>query len=252
MLPLGYVLEQQWLTAPEARIYLCALELWVAPASQIARKLDENRVSVYSTLQLLVKKGIIVEITKNKVKQYIPLSPDKLLERSQSKTDMLGGVMSDLLALTANDQGRPSVQVYEWIEWIKMCYEDTLQYPDSELKAFLGYGKVEKTLQRWLNYEYLPRRLKHRIHARVIIPADLKKNTYDYATNIDQKAYDTMTTIKYIEDADFSLTNEINLYWEDKVLMVMFNQNEMMGLVIKSKMLFDTLSSLFNLTRKKW
>lgn len=251
MLSIPYILEQQGLSSQEAKVYLCALELWHAPASQIARKLNENRVTVYSILQWLVKKNIILEMTKNKVTHYIAISPQKFLEKSQEKTDMLSGIMADLLALTANDQGRPSIQVYEWVDWLKMCYEDTLNYPDSVIKAFLWYGKVEKSLKRRLNYQYLSNRLQKNIHAKVIIPWALKNNIYDYAPNVDTKAYGKLTTLKFVNDKEFSLSNEINLYGEDRILMVMFGETELIWLVIKSKMLYDTLSALFDLTWKK-
>ncbi len=51
-----------------------------------------------------------------------------------------------------------------------MCYEDTLQYPESTLKAFLGYGKIQNQLKNWLDSIYLPKRIQKKILAKVLVP----------------------------------------------------------------------------------
>ncbi len=107
MLPLTSVLEQQGLSPQEARVYLANLELGAVPVSMIARKLGENRVTVYSTIQGLVKKQLIFEVNKNKVMHYTALSPQKLLEKSQEKTSNLEAVMSTLLAMNLNADQKP-------------------------------------------------------------------------------------------------------------------------------------------------
>ncbi len=107
MLPLTSVLEQQGFSPQEARVYLANLELGAVPVSMIARKLGENRVTVYSTIQGLVKKQLIFEVNKNKVMHYTALSPQKLLEKSQEKTSNLEAVMSTLLAMNLNADQKP-------------------------------------------------------------------------------------------------------------------------------------------------
>jgi sugar-specific transcriptional regulator TrmB len=131
------LLEQFNFSPLEARIYLATLELGQAPASQIARKIDENRVSVYSCLQALMKKGVILTVVKNKVVHYSAISPKNLLTTAQQKIESLSEKMPELLALSNTFGNRPSMQLYEGLEGLKMVYEDMLSYPESTMKMFL-------------------------------------------------------------------------------------------------------------------
>ena len=242
------ILEQQWFSPLEARVYLATLELGQAPAGQIARKLQENRVTVYSCLQGLMKRDIIITVVKNKVMNYSAISPKNLLRIAQEKADLLSEKMPEMLALSTLFNDKPSTQFYEGVEGLKMLYEDILQYPSSTIKSFLWYGEVEKGLERYLNYIFLPARLKKKISAQVILPQSLKDSiVYDPVKDSKKK----LTKIRFVSDTDFIQYNEINLYGEEKVSIVMFSENEMMGLLIKSKTLYKTFSSLFDLTRKR-
>lgn len=250
MLPLTTILEQQGFSSIEARVYLSTLELWQAPVSQIARKLNENRVTIYSVIQWLVKKRLLFEIPKNKVMHYAAQSPKKLLAQAQEKVADLEDAMSTFLAMSSEADKKPNMQIYEGLDWIKMCYEDTLNYPNSTLKAFLGYGEIEPSLKRWLNNRYLSKRIKNQIVAKVIVPENLKSQYY-YPPEADKKTYSKYTELGFVSDPNFELYNEIDLYGEDKVCIVMFREHEMMGIIIKSKLLYSTLSALFDLTWKR-
>ncbi|MDR0369479.1 MAG: helix-turn-helix domain-containing protein [Candidatus Peribacteria bacterium] len=131
------ILEQQGFSPLEARVYLATLELGQAPASQIARKINENRVTIYSTLQNMVEKNQILTVVKNKVTQYSAISPKTLLKLAQEKADSIAEKMPELLALSSLFNDKPSVQFYDGLDGLKMLYEDTLNYPKTTLKAFL-------------------------------------------------------------------------------------------------------------------
>lgn len=197
-----------------------------------------------------MKKQALFVISKNKVSHYGAQPPKKLLSIAQERIENLESAMGTLLAMDANANYRPNVQMYEGVEGIKMCYEDTLNYPKSTLKAFLGYGEIQSQLKRWLDNRYLPQRIKHQILARVLAPGKLQSEYY-YPPHLDPKTYGKYTELGFIQDSVFDLYNEINLYGEDKVFMVMFRQEEMMGMIIKSKLLYNTLSALFDLTWKR-
>jgi sugar-specific transcriptional regulator TrmB len=137
------ILEQQGFSPLEARVYLATLELGQAPASQIARKLQENRVTVYSVLQHMVQKHQILTVMKNKVVNYSAISPKTLLKTAQEKADLISESMPEFLALSTLFNDKPSVQFYEGLDGLKLIYEDTLNYPATTLKAFLGYEKVD-------------------------------------------------------------------------------------------------------------
>ncbi|MBU1627407.1 helix-turn-helix domain-containing protein, partial [bacterium] len=63
---LDKILQDNGFSEKEAKIYLATLELSNAPASSIARRVKENRVTVYSVLKNLVKRGMAQEFVKGK------------------------------------------------------------------------------------------------------------------------------------------------------------------------------------------
>jgi sugar-specific transcriptional regulator TrmB len=114
------------------------LELGQAPASRIATKLNENRVTVYSALEAMKKRDLVLTVVKNKVVQYSAISPKSLLKNMQEKADSLAEAMPELLALsTLFNSDKPSVQFYEGVEGLKMVYEDTVSEFGSTIKSYL-------------------------------------------------------------------------------------------------------------------
>jgi sugar-specific transcriptional regulator TrmB len=134
---LTHTLEKQGFSPLEARVYLATLELGQAPASRIANKVNENRVTVYSALEAMKKRDLMLTVTKNKVVHYTAISPKSLLKNMQEKADLLTEAMPELLAISTLFNEKPSVQFYEGIEGLKLLYEDMLNYPETTMKSFL-------------------------------------------------------------------------------------------------------------------
>ena len=110
---LNQVLQEYGLSAKEASLYLACLELGSAPVSSIARRLGENRVTTYSNLKNLVKRGIVNEKIKNKAMSYVVVPPQDLLDKLQKKYDLLKEKMPEFLAIASKYDNKPQVQLFE-------------------------------------------------------------------------------------------------------------------------------------------
>ena len=97
---------------------------------------------------------------------------------------------------------------------------------------------------------YLPLRIKREISAEVLMTMDMK-GLKDYAPMNEKEMAANYTAVKFVSDPLFQLSNEIILYGDEKIALIMFGENEMMGLLIKSKLLYTTLVSLFDLTWRR-
>lgn len=64
------------LSPKEAKIYISTLELGESPASEIANHAGEQRLSTYSVLERLCKKGFVSQYQKKRVKFFGALSPE--------------------------------------------------------------------------------------------------------------------------------------------------------------------------------
>lgn len=68
------------LSPKEAKVYIAALELGESPASEIANYAGEQRLSTYSILERLCKKGFVSQYQKKRVKFFRALSPESFLK----------------------------------------------------------------------------------------------------------------------------------------------------------------------------
>lgn len=79
------ILVQYGFSLKEAEIYLANLSMGSSPASSIARKVNENRVTVYSILKKLVSEGVAHTVTKKNTTFYTVISPEQLLKNLEEK-----------------------------------------------------------------------------------------------------------------------------------------------------------------------
>ena len=248
---LNDILQQHWLSKSESKAYLATLELWTSPVSKIARKIGEWREATYYILENLAKKWYIKSVVMNKVTHYFAISPDELLDIQKWKIQRLMWAMPELLALWNWAENKPKVSLFEWTEWLKFLYQDTIKKENSEIKAFLWYTNTDKYLQKYLNTVHLKEREKNNVSAKILMPISMKKEEW-YEPNDKKEESKKHTEIKYISDVDFILNNEIDLYDDNKVWIMLYGTNEMFWLLIQNKSIHDMLTSLFDLLRKIW
>ena len=245
---LNQILQDLGLSPKEASVYLACLELWSAPASTIARRLGENRVTTYSNLKNLVKKGIANEIDKHKGTYYAVVSPQQLLDKAQKKYETLKEKLPEFMAIASKYDNKPQVQFFEWLESLKNIYEEIILHGGDDMEqdapylTFTGTGDIDPMFQSYLVNEFAPRRMKFPRRTRSI----LAKNTENTYINYHTKQHDVLV----VDDPIFDFSDEIIIYGQDKIAIVMYNTNEICGLVIRSKTMHNGIKSMFYLIWK--
>lgn len=241
------ILEMQWLSKTEVKTYLATLELWTSQVSRIARKVDEKRSNTYHILQNLENKWLVHSVIKNKVKSYYAIDPKALHEKIQQKADELLANMPELLALAAKWWEKMSVQLYEWYEWFKMAYEHVTlssedMWDDECFLTFIWTQCINKTVEKYLVNEFAPRRMKFKTKSKIIIDKKSLKWDEDYAK------YNTSSHESLIVDyPNFNLSNEIVIHGKDEVSIMMYGEEDISALIIKSSTLHNALKSIFTL-----
>lgn len=244
---LNDVIEQQGLSKSETKAYLAILEFWLSPVSKIARKIWERRENTYRLLEALEKKWWIFSMVKNKVKCYYALEPKKLHEKVQQKADNLLASMPELLALASANGNATQVQLYEWFEWFKMAYEHVTlsskdMWEDECFLTFVWTQKINKIIEKYLVNEFAPRRMKFKTKSKIIIDKKSLKWDEDYAK------YNTSSHESLIVDyPNFNLSNEIVIHGKDEVSIMMYGEEDISALIIKSSTLHNALKSIFTL-----
>ena len=248
---LNDILQQHWLSKWESKAYLAVLELWTAPVSKIARKIGEWREATYYILETLEKKWRIFCITKNKIKCYYALEPQKLYKKIQQRSEELLASMPELLALAANSGEKMSVQLFEWLEWFKIAYEQVILSSNEmeEWESFLTFlwtQNINPALQRYLVNTFVPWRMKFKTKTKAIIDKKSLNNTDNSYAEYNESMHDSII----IDEPIFNMSNEIIVHWKDKVSVMLYWKEELSALVIKSQTLHDALKSLFQLIWK--
>lgn len=130
-------LQNYGFSEKEAKVYLTTLELGSSPASTIARRSEIKRVTVYTILDDLKKKGIASDTNKEDVKYYSVISPDTLLRQLEQKYESFKEKVPELLALADKFGNRPKIQFFEGLEGMKKMYDELLTSKEHIIRSFL-------------------------------------------------------------------------------------------------------------------
>ena len=231
-------LQNYWFSEKEAKIYLTALSLWAAPASSIARNANESRTTVYSILWDLVKKWYCSSVVRENVTYFSAVSPERLVKIQEEKYQKIKEKLPEFMALESIIANKPKIKYYEWVEWIKVVYEDLLNY-NSPIFAFLSDTEIHHWLKRYLNYEFVKKRVKNWIHATVLVSND----SSEYLWMVQN---DEFTETKIISNDKCKLQGEVILYWENRIAFAMYSPDELFWFIIESYQLYEFLKNIFN------
>ncbi len=164
-------LKQYGLNAKEAGIYLAALELGRARGQEIAKKAELPRSTVYSILEQLVQRKLIIAWENKKVREYAAEDPAKLVSISEDAFRTIKSALPELSALFRGAKNRPRVRYYDGIKEIKEMHENILRLRSKGLRDYQviasqsGFLSLDR--QWFLNYSR--RRGALGLHSRVIL-----------------------------------------------------------------------------------
>ncbi|MFA6024496.1 MAG: helix-turn-helix domain-containing protein [Candidatus Gracilibacteria bacterium] len=229
------VLNNIGLNAKESKVYLAALELGPSPASEIALRAKLNRVSTYDVLQKLMERGYISQAIKNRIKTFTATEPDLLRMDFRQKYLEFKEALPDLRRLHGSTY-IPRIRYYEGIEGVKKVYADTL----STKTEILNYADSKSIREHWPTYDkdYVNERVKRRIYLRGIAPLD------EHGERVAAENEKKHREIRLVKAGSFAFSNEINIY-DDKISIVSFGKNEVVGMIIESPEIANTQRAIF-------
>ncbi|PIZ98590.1 MAG: hypothetical protein COX77_04110 [Candidatus Komeilibacteria bacterium CG_4_10_14_0_2_um_filter_37_10] len=132
------------------------------------------------------------------------------------------------------------VEYYHGVEGLKKIYQKTLNANKPIYAISAVIPEIDKEFYHWAEEYYIPERTKKKIFAKVIAPANYFSS--DYAQQ-DQKYY--RKTLLIPQDK-FPISIEINIFGNN-VALTSFKSNELLGVLIKSKEIAQTMKVFFNL-----
>ncbi len=223
----------------EAKIYLAALELGGAPASEIAKRAHIKRPSAYVLLKSLMKKGCVASYSRRKITQFVAVDPKIIVELALDKVKKAQTVLPELEALAVSlDKGnKPRVEYYEGYDGLVNIMEDTLKTPSTTICGWNDTSLAVKTLNGYYP-GYIKKRVQKNIHVNAILTDE------PVGQSFKGKSVEEKRTVKLVDRQKMTISNEINIYG-DNVFIV--SHKDMLGVIIRSKEIADSQRAIFNL-----
>ncbi|PIR54523.1 hypothetical protein COU75_00385 [Candidatus Peregrinibacteria bacterium CG10_big_fil_rev_8_21_14_0_10_42_8] len=141
-------LERLGMDDREVEVYLALLHLKIGRVSTIAKAAKQPRTLTYVILDKLQQRGIVSEIMKGKMQNFVAEFPQRLLsylQDRQNELDELETLLEDAIphleSLTSPLAGTPRVTMLHGVEGMKQIYRDVLQH------EFIGLFNTESMYQ---------------------------------------------------------------------------------------------------------
>jgi sugar-specific transcriptional regulator TrmB len=239
------VLEKAGLDQKETKVYLSALALKSAPASEIAKKAGITRSTCYGILEILVQKGLVAKSEKpSGIRQFVVDNPELLsayIERRKANFDQIQAQIKNIIPDLRNMQGefgfKPEIEYFEGKSGVASGMEAV--FPDIKRMAkakipLLVHGNTWPLLEAWPKFpEYALKRAKTGVEVRMLIwekaPPEMKK--------IQQKHY----KVKYLPKK-YAYRGGTNIL-DEKIILFDFDNN--FTVVIKNKPLAQMMRLFF-------
>lgn len=120
-------LSEIGLTEKEAVLYLASLQLGPGTVLQLAKASKLKRTTIYSVIESLISKGLMIEELRKFKKVYTIERPEKLEVLLDQKRAILHQTLPELSSLFNFQEGESSIKFYQGIENIKEVYESLLR-----------------------------------------------------------------------------------------------------------------------------
>lgn len=237
---LQHILEASALSKKEAALYMAGLALGAAPASAYAAKARMNRVTAYTTLEHMVRRGLCTAVRRDRAKWYAPVSPEALALEARKNVDALERALPELRSLRGAEHREPMVSFYGGWDGVRHVYEHTLT-ASGEILNFANSATVRA---HWECYddEYIAERVRRGIHLRGIAPDDRA------GRGVQGRDSESLREIRLVPATDFDFDNEINIY-DSTVAITSFGRDpaDMFGVVIESREVAETQRQIFEM-----
>lgn len=246
------------LSKNEIIVYLESIKHDQISPFKLARLTQIPRTTVYDVMMSLALKGLItIKTSQGLEKQQtwiIPKNPstlrDMIFHRRQDLLELevdLTDILSDLQKDYLKHENNAGMRFYPGIEGVKRVYTFIHQIP-SQVQIYmwdqlmpvdtLGKNYINKEVSQGLKIKKREKRVK------TIIPLnDWTRHvlSYQYGRN---KNYIDYHQFRYIEKSFFNLNQDIYVF-SDRIALMCAKKDEVWGMIIQSKLLYITFTSLF-------
>lgn len=233
------ILAENGLTTKEVALYIAVLEAGELTVARAAEKAHLKRSTVYSLVEGLKERGIIAITKRHGINTISALSPALLVEHFQHSAEMAKSILPQLMELAYTSPIKPRIRFSEGMQAIKdILFEASSSKHD--YIGFIDYTLMPEEIYRYIRTKVAPRREKMGTKVRLLMPRNERdlQVLKEYRQSIEHRIVDFPSRRNHIE---------ILLYDDSKIGCMSYVKDEMFGVVIDSKAIYETLYDLFML-----
>lgn len=230
-------LKQIGLEEKEAKIYLACLELGETGIKDIASKSGIKRTTIYEIIDKMVLSGYLQTTFKGKRKRFLAIEPQELKALMQKRASLLDEVMPQLMSLDNVSDNKPKVWFYQGKDAIMQAYEDSLNYPGSEVVGWAS-GEVLKMFSVKECTDYIQKRVRRKIMQSLIMPKEKELNEF-----VEKDSHHLRRT-KIVDEEVYPFKIEINIYANRVAL---FSVKDKMAVIMESDPIASAMRMIFKM-----
>ncbi len=234
------VLKQIGIEEKHAKIYLACLELGKTSIIEVARKTGIKRTTVYENIDEMIHAGYIKTTSQGKRKMFVALDPQELKKLFKKREEILEQLMPQLMSINNVNEIKPKVWFYQDREGILKAYEDSLNYPGSEVFGWAS-GEITKLFSIKECGNYITKRMRKKIMQTLIVPND--QDTAKFVKNDSRQLRRT----KLINADEYPFKIEINIYANRAAI---FSIKDKMAIIIESEVISSAMRMIFKMCWK--
>lgn len=240
------VLKQTGLSELQAKIYLHLVKYGQQTPSEIARKINEKRTTVYSALDKLIKLGIITQKNKGKISAFVPNHPsaleslaEKRLRNVARQVRNLEGSLPSLINYYNEHQNEPGVTTFYGVEGIKIIWNKILLTKET---YYFVRSRHDSSADKKALEEFKKARAKAKIKSEDITPAEFTHNTNKKMKN------DFMLTRTLLPPGEYDSPVEIDIFGNN--IAFINYEKDGMSTLIESPEIAEAMRQFFLFAKK--
>ncbi len=237
-------LEQLGLSDKETKTYLAALNLGSASAQEIAKKAGLKRPTAYFAIERLSKLGLISSFEKGKKRYFSAESPERLLylitgqrRKVASLEEDFRRVLPELNNIFKMSGEQPRVRFFEGREGIISIQQDILKSKFLSIEEFVPLDEAYKI--------FPPASKDHRRRIQKRFSKIPRKVIYSSRKGKILPAKEGKLERRFISPSRSLFSGELVIYGT-KTAIVTY-KGKLIGIIIESREIADTLRTIFNL-----
>ena len=189
---------------------------------------------IYDVLGSLIKKGLVSYVRRENWKYFQAADPDELLDLLEEKRKRFKKILAGMHRLERPDTKKVRVEVYRGKEGLKTGLNDILK--EGKDYYMIGcMGAARDLAKHWFAH-WQKRRVKMKIRRTVLFPNNMKGQ--------DATRY-RLTRKKFLPKGHFIPASTI-IYGTDKVLIFIPIKDDFLGIIIRSREVWESYKSEFD------